>query len=424
MTTGYQNLPSDLINRIAYELNYRDLQSLFTVGKLFTALSSDINFWHQGIWKIRPTCMAIHNHHYLRNLYKKLTEIRDISQVEIRGEIKNFEMSDVSVYLNFNSIMQVAEGGNCLAILTTGGQLYTVGNNYRGQLGLGDSVSRTEPTLVEGFDNIIQVACGSYHTLFLTDDGRVYGFGVGKYLGLDNDQLQLVPRQIFPLSNIIQIACGDTYTLMVSDQGKLYQFGKICSDSDWWSVPQEMTNPEGQPFDNIVDIACGDEHACILERSSITGKSTIYTLGSNNYYQLGLPDPTTNSVPIRLSGYDNVKQISCGKVHTALLTEAGTVHIFGCNFRSQLGIIYNSLFDSDKNLPFIVPNITNAVQLTCGWYGTGIVCKSPHSTQYEIHLFGDNSEDDKQKYTHLIRDSKVTLKCNTFFCTITSYKNT
>ena len=410
--TGYQSLPSELISRIAYELNYSDLQSLFMVGKLFAALLFDINFWHQGIWKIRPTCMTIHNRHYLQKLYKNLTEIRDISQVEIRGEIKNFEMSDVSSYFNWNSVIQVVEGGYCLAILTAGGQLYTVGDNYYGQLGLGDRVNRSEPTLVEGFTNIIQVACGHYHTVFLTDDGRVYGFGLGKYLGLNNDKLQPVPHQIF--SHIIQIACGETYTLMVSDQGKLYQFGKICDNSYCRSVPQEITNPEDQPFDDIIDIACGDEHACILERSSITGNSTVYIWGNNQYYQLGLSDRTSKPTPVRLPGYYNIKQISCGKEHTALLTKAGTVYVFGSNHLSQLGVNY-----SHKRLPFVMPNIINAVQLTCGSHGTGIVCKSPQSNQYEIHLFGNNGENDK--YTHLIRDYKVTLKCNMFFWSITSY---
>ena len=55
----------------------------------------------------------------------------------------------------------------------------------RFSLGLGPSNDRDEPTLLEAalFDgaNVTSVSCGAYHTLALTDSGRVFAFGWNKF---------------------------------------------------------------------------------------------------------------------------------------------------------------------------------------------------------------------------------------------------
>lgn len=54
--------------------------------------------------------------------------------------------------------------------------LLVSGRNEKGQLGHGDTLRRDIPTLVECLQdyNIIDVACGKNHTLFLT--GKIGGF--------------------------------------------------------------------------------------------------------------------------------------------------------------------------------------------------------------------------------------------------------
>ena len=58
-------------------------------------------------------------------------------------------------------------------------QLYTFGCNDEGALGRDTTVegTETEPALVEGLENIIQVTAGDSHTAALTEDGRVFAFG-------------------------------------------------------------------------------------------------------------------------------------------------------------------------------------------------------------------------------------------------------
>lgn len=75
-------------------------------------------------------------------------------------------------------------------IITSDGKAMTWGRNDKGQLGLGDLVTRAEPTLVKGLEGhkIVSAACGKGHTLFLTDTGVVFACGENKMgqLGLGN----------------------------------------------------------------------------------------------------------------------------------------------------------------------------------------------------------------------------------------------
>lgn len=64
-------------------------------------------------------------------------------------------------------------------LITEDGKAMTLGRNDKGQLGLGDTVTRATPVVVDGLKahKIIDAACGKGHTLFLTDKGIVYSCG-------------------------------------------------------------------------------------------------------------------------------------------------------------------------------------------------------------------------------------------------------
>jgi alpha-tubulin suppressor-like RCC1 family protein len=72
-------------------------------------------------------------------------------------------------------------------LITPAGDLYTLGDNSEGQLGLGvEYKTFTEkPTLVTGMlDRVQEVASGYRHTLILTERGTVYGMGSNRRLEL------------------------------------------------------------------------------------------------------------------------------------------------------------------------------------------------------------------------------------------------
>ena len=78
------------------------------------------------------------------------------------------------------------------------------GNNSYGQLGLGDTTDRKVPKLIPNLENVKQISCGYYHTMFLLNDGTVKCCGNNTYgqLGLGDKNNRNIPVLIPNLENV------------------------------------------------------------------------------------------------------------------------------------------------------------------------------------------------------------------------------
>ena len=87
--------------------------------------------------------------------------------------------------------LKQAEAGKFHSLfLTESGKVYSVGFNKYGQLGLSNSLFIHAEEPVEVFtDNvkIKQIVVGSHHNLLLGEDGRLYGFGARMHGQLDGE---------------------------------------------------------------------------------------------------------------------------------------------------------------------------------------------------------------------------------------------
>ena len=133
----------------------------------------------------------------------------------------------------------MAAGFAHVVALTSSGRVLTWGNNEFCQLGqdiLNEKVyfAPTELQGELGKQVVIAVACGSYHTLALTNKGEVYGWGKNKrgrvgVVGRTRRSRHGHPvvgtptKIIFPVKNckIKAIACGRDFSAALSDQGKV-----------------------------------------------------------------------------------------------------------------------------------------------------------------------------------------------------------
>jgi alpha-tubulin suppressor-like RCC1 family protein len=63
-------------------------------------------------------------------------------------------------------------------ILNEKGKFFLFGRNEYGQLGDGTTITRNTPIFpsIEN-DNVIKIAAGQYHSVFLKNDGRVFTIG-------------------------------------------------------------------------------------------------------------------------------------------------------------------------------------------------------------------------------------------------------
>jgi alpha-tubulin suppressor-like RCC1 family protein len=80
------------------------------------------------------------------------------------------------------------------------GQVWTWGNNWYGQLGIGEADHQTLPVQVTALAAAEAIAAGEHHSLAMTADGFVWNWGLGGQgqLGLGDDNLfsETLPRQV------------------------------------------------------------------------------------------------------------------------------------------------------------------------------------------------------------------------------------
>ena len=111
------------------------------------------------------------------------------------------------------------------------GEVWGWGQNAEGQLGMGDLSQRNQPAKLAFLQNvnIVEMACGAYHSIFLTDVGEVYTTGLNSngQLGHDDEVSRKAPTMIASLSGFIisAIASGDYAAYAVTDKGEVFSWG-------------------------------------------------------------------------------------------------------------------------------------------------------------------------------------------------------
>ncbi|NWY31703.1 HERC4 ligase, partial [Pheucticus melanocephalus] len=250
------------------------------------------------------------------------------------------------------------------------GTVYTCGCNDLGQLGHDKARKRPEHVGALDAQNIVAVSCGEAHTLALNDKGQVYAWGLATdgQLGLPGtEECVRVPRNIKSLSEIqiVQVACGYYHSLALSKGSEVFSWGQnkygqlgLGYEYNKQTSPQMIKSLLGIPF---AQIAAGGAHSFVLTLSG-----AIFGWGRNKFGQLGVNDDTDRYVPTLLKSLRSQKvvHICCGEDHTAALTKEGGVFTFGAGGYGQLG--HNST--SHEINPRKVFELMGSVvtQITCG----------------------------------------------------------
>ncbi|XP_042494546.1 ultraviolet-B receptor UVR8-like isoform X7 [Macadamia integrifolia] len=198
-------------------------------------------------------------------------------------------------------IKQIACGdSHCLAV-TIEGEVQSWGRNQNGQLGLGHSEDSLFPQKVEAFQgqNMVLVACGWRHTIAVSSSGGLYTYGWSKYgqLGHGDFEDHLVPHQLEALQDdfISQISGGWRHTMAVTSDGRLYgwgwnKFGQVgVGDNVDRCSPVQVKFPQEQ---KVVQISCGWRHTL-----AVTEKQNVFSWGRGTNGQLGHGDSVDRNIP-------------------------------------------------------------------------------------------------------------------------------
>ncbi|KRY57599.1 putative E3 ubiquitin-protein ligase HERC4 [Trichinella britovi] len=245
---------------------------------------------------------------------------------------------------NFLKIRQIACGRHHSVMLLDDGSVFSCGNNDFYQLGH-DGIKR-KPRLIESFVGIhvISVACGDAHCVALTNDGHLFSWGSNVYGQLGVERMNVVAKARYPriqeinLANIVQIACGSNHSLALeSTDGVLHAWG--LNDHGQLGIgtresfigPTTVNKLNGIP---ICQLAAGASHSLVL-----TPSGTVFGWGKNMFGQIGQNEQRDILYPslVKLLRTQKVIRLACGEDFSVAVTATGGLFTFGAGTYGQLG---------------------------------------------------------------------------------------
>jgi len=189
-----------------------------------------------------------------------------------------------------NNAVRVAVSDKATLILTSSGEVYSVGANYNYQLGI-DSIPsnsvRTTPIKVNKLKNIIDIKATTESFLALDSDGFVWTWGNGTYYFTQSKEPEKLPN----LNNIVAISsCVDGHSCFALDSAKdCYAWG-VC---DWGQCSSEygLLYLPSKVATHVEDIMMGESFSYIIRSDGslwASGQSLPEVTGINGSIWLNL----------------------------------------------------------------------------------------------------------------------------------------
>jgi alpha-tubulin suppressor-like RCC1 family protein len=238
------------------------------------------------------------------------------------------------------------------AISSDGGLFWRFGENNFQNLGDGTGNDILSPAPLTSFGPIAGIASGAYHTMLIrASDNKLFACGYDGYGQLccnnhgDFSTFTIVPN----FSNVAAVACGVYHTLFLTSDGSLYS----CGCNTYGQLGDNTQVDRSTPYrmaTNVQAMGAGSGHTVFLKRDG-----TLWTCGANYYGQLG--DGTLNlltKVPEQIM--TDVQEIAVGGFHNLALKTDGTLWGWGENESGELGR-GTITYDNPTPQQIIIPDV-------------------------------------------------------------------
>ncbi|KAM8822174.1 RCC1 and BTB domain-containing protein 2 isoform 1-T1 [Synchiropus picturatus] len=228
--------------------------------------------------------------------------------------------------------------GPHVVVATSDGEVFAWGHNGYSQLGNGTTNHGLTPAVVSTnllSKRVTEVACGSHHTIALTTDGEVFAWGYNNsgQVGSGSTANQPTPRRVSSCLQskvVVNIACGQLCSMAVLDNGEIYGWGYNCNGQLGLGNNGNQQTPcriAALQGVSVIQVACGYAHTLAL-----TDEGFVYAWGANSYGQLGTGNKSNQAVPTLINTDKEriVEVAACHTSHTsAAKTQSGQVLMWG-----------------------------------------------------------------------------------------------
>jgi alpha-tubulin suppressor-like RCC1 family protein len=235
---------------------------------------------------------------------------------------------------------KVSAGATHCAAIKTDGTLWTWGGNaYNGQLGLGDTIRRSNPVQVGILTDWLQVSAGGYGSAAIKTDGTLWAWGNNFYgsLGLGDTTPRSSPVQIGARTAWSQVSAGLQMCAAIDTDNYLWTWGFASStklglgdnDQVHKSSPTQVGSETWSKVSTTV---------LTHNTMAIRTNGTLWGWGANSYGQLGLDDTSTRSSPVQVGALTTWSSVSVGNHNSHGITTTGQLWSWGRNGYGRLGL--------------------------------------------------------------------------------------
>ena len=304
-------------------------------------------------------------------------------------------------------VIAVSAGANHTAAIKADRSLWVWGRNWFRVRGGGENIWNLAPLRPERvMSNVATVSVGLNHTMAITTDGRLWGWGANEdgQLGVDvtskryslpqsmgrngsgteifgsNDYLQITenavlekfsPTPVEIMDNVAYVSAGDNFTMAIKTDGSLWAWGRNNNGQ----LGDGTTITGYAPIrilDDVDSVSAGRSFVM-----AIKSDGSLWTWGNNSSGQLGNGTTIEQHSPGKIM--DDVRTISAGSSHAMAITTDGRLWGWGRNYGNKLGD--NMAVEQDSPVSIM----SRVADLSVGREHSMIL-----SSDGEILVWGDN----------------------------------
>ncbi|CAD2094795.1 guanidine nucleotide exchange factor, putative [Plasmodium vinckei brucechwatti] len=280
---------------------------------------------------------------YINTFYKKDKNMQIVYIKELRGKIYIKDVITDFYNLNKTLINEIGiakklfqnKNNDCVGPLF--GEIDNIGLKIK---------SKTK--IIDGND---------YFSIFLIENGKVYGSGWNKNGELGSGEYNLNKKYFIPINisicvnKISKIVCGNDYVLALNDLGYVYGWGKNNKSQLGLGITKDFYEPvHVKSLSNVINIYAGYDHsACIVNNNFYSNNESeekiecgdLYIWGNAESGKVGLGNEYIQGfilLPRKINLAKKIYKCSLGTSHSLFLTENNELYVCGNTNNGRLGI--------------------------------------------------------------------------------------
>jgi hypothetical protein len=206
-------------------------------------------------------------------------------------------------------VRSVAAGSYHSLALGWDGRVYSWGGNYVGQLGQGHRLSKPSPALVKGLEDVRSIAAAYDHSLAVMQSGVVFRWGRDFQPGGGEHARPIIVNGFEEGVRVRRVCAGDYIAFAVSEDGQLFSWGDGGNKNLGHGDTQNQPSPkrvEALRRVRVSSVAVGLRHALALTEDGL-----VYAWGENSAGAvLGNPNVEWELLPKPVEALRRVRVVS------------------------------------------------------------------------------------------------------------------